>query len=291
MLPDHHGVLLWCVIMVGRLSEKEFELFRQLAKKHIGVSFVHTKKATLQRKLASRVNSLGLESYSEYYRYLLQGKEGGWELRRLINTITVDQSAFFRHPKQFELLASFVLPHLTARNNTTKKLRIWSAGCATGQEAYSIAMVVNEMFKRDHTWDIRILASDVDTDALKIAYKGLYPEKCIQQIPMEYLNKYFTKGTGKNSGFFLVSEDLRKKMLFRRLNFVDSGFPFRSHVDIIFCRNVMIYFDMEVKKRLIDNFFHILEQDGFLCLGASESLIGVDDRFALMGYFTYQKKG
>ena len=277
--------------MVGRLLEKEFELFRRLVKKHVGVSFVHTKKATLQRKLASRVNSLGLESYSKYYRYLLQDKKSGWELRQLINTITVDQSAFFRHPKQFELLVNVVLPQVATQNKTAKKLRIWSAGCATGQEAYSIAMVVNEMFKGDHAWDIRILASDVDTDALKIAYRGIYSEECIQQVPMEYLNKYFTKGTGKNSGFFLVREDLRKKLLFRRLNFVDFGFPFRSPVDIIFCRNVMIYFDIEVKKRLIDNFFHILERDGFLCLEASESLIGVDDRFALVGYFTYQKKG
>ena len=277
--------------MISRLSEREFELFRHLVKKHIGVSFVHTKKAILQRKLASRVNSLGLESYNAYYRYLLQDKEGGWELRRLINTITVDKSAFFRHSKQFELLANVVLPQVATRKNTTKKLRIWSAGCATGQEAYSIAMVVNEMFKGDHTWDFRILASDVDTDALKFAYRGLYPKESIQQVPIEYLNKYFTKGTGKDSGFFMVKEDLRKKLLFRRLNFVDFDFPFRSLVDIIFCRNVMIYFDIEVKKRLINNFYRILERDGFLCLGASESLIGVDDRFALVGHFTYQKKG
>jgi len=277
--------------MMGRLSEREFGLFRHLIKKHVGVSFVRTKKVALQRKLASRINSLGLESYSEYYRCLLRDKEGGWELRRLINTITVDQSAFFRHSKQFELLANVVLPQVVTQNNSTKKLRIWSAGCATGQEAYSIAMVVNEMFKGDHTWDIRILASDVDTDALKFAYRGLYPKESIQQIPIEYLNKYFTKGTGKDSGYFLIKEDLRKRLLFRRLNFVDFDFPFRSPVDIIFCRNVMIYFDIEVKKRLINNFYRILERDGFLCLGASESLIGVDDRFALVSYFTYQKKG
>jgi len=278
--------------MVDCLSEREFELFRHLVKKHIGVSFARTKKAILQRKLASRVNSLGLESYGEYYLYLLRDKEGGWELRQLINTITVDQSAFFRHTKQFELLASVILPHLATRNNTTRKLRIWSAGCATGQEAYSIAMAVSEIFEEERTWDIKILASDVDTDALKIAYRGIYPEECMQQqVPIEYLNRYFTKGTGGNSGFFLAREALRKKLLFRRLNFVDFDFPFRSPVDIIFCRNVMIYFDMEIKKRLIDNFFRILGQDGFLCLGASESLIGVDDRFAPVGYFTYQKRG
>ena len=277
--------------MVDCLSEKEFELFRHLVKKHTGISFTRTKKAILQRKLASRVNSLGLESYGEYYLYLLRDKEGGWELRQLINTITVDQSAFFRHPKQFELLANVVLPQVAIQKNTTKKVRIWSAGCATGQEAYSVAMVVNEMFKEDHTWDIRILASDIDTDALKLAYKGLYPKKSIQQIPTEYLNRYFIKGTGKDSEFFLVREALKKRLLFRRLNFVDFDFPFRSPVDIIFCRNVMIYFDIEVKKRLIDNFFRLLERDGFLCLGASESLIGVDGRFASVGHFTYQKKG
>ena len=277
--------------MVDCLSEREFELFRHFVKKHIGVSFVHIKKATLQRKLASRVNSLGLESYNAYYLHLLRDKDNGWELRRLINTITVDQSAFFRHPKQFELLVNVLLPQVATRKDTAKKLRIWSAGCATGQEAYSIAMVVNEMFKEDHTWDIRILASDIDTDALKLAYKGLYPKKSIQQIPTEYLNRYFRRGTGKDSGFFLVREALKKRLLFRRLNFVDFDFPFRSPVDIIFCRNVMIYFDIEVKKRLIDNFFRLLERDGFLCLGASESLIGVNDRFASVGHFTYQKKG
>jgi len=278
--------------MTGHLSEKEFELFRHLIRKHVGISFARTKKMALQRKLASRMSSLGLESYSEYYRCLLHDKEGGWELRRLINTTTVDQSAFFRHTKQFELLASVILPHLATRNNTTRKLRIWSAGCATGQEAYSIAMAVSEIFEEERTWDIKILASDVDTDALKIAYRGIYPEECMQQqVPIEYLNRYFTKGTGGNSGFFLAREALRKKLLFRRLSFVDFDFPFRSPVDIIFCRNVMIYFDMEIKKRLIDNFFRILGQDGFLCLGASESLIGVDDRFAPVGYFTYQKRG
>ena len=200
--------------MLDSLSEKEFELFKQLVKKHVGISVGHTKKATLQRKLAHRLNSLGLESYIEYYHYLLQDKEGGLELRKFINTITVDQSYFFRHPKQFELLANVVLPHLAARNKTTKKLRIWSAGCATGQEAYSIAMIVNEMFEVDQDWDIRILASDVDTDALKIAYRGLYPEQCTQQVPIEYFNKYFTKGTGENSGFFLVRKDLKKKCCF-----------------------------------------------------------------------------
>ena len=186
--------------MAPCLSETEFELFRHLIKKHVGISFSGKKKATLQRKLASRLSHLGLESYEAYYRYLLHDKQGGWELRQLINTITVDQTAFFRHAEQFEFLANVILPQIATQKKTTKKLRIWSAGCSTGQEAYSM--------------------------------------------------------------------------------------------DIIFCRNVMIYFHAEVKKELIENFFRVLERDGFgLCLGASESLVGIDEPFALVGHSTYQKKG
>lgn len=277
--------------MTPRLSEAEFELFRQLINEHVGISFSRTKKGALQRKLTSRLSHLGLESYSAYYQYLLHDKKGGLELRQLINTITVDQTAFFRHAKQFEHLANIILPQIAAQKQTTKKLRIWSAGCSRGQEAYSIAMVVNEVLEGDGSWDIKILASDIDTDALKFAYKGLYPNHSVEQVPSEYLNKYFLEGAGREEGFYLAGEELRKNLLFRRLNFMDPEFPFKSPVDIIFCRNVMIYFDPEVKKKLIDNFFRVLERDGFLCLGASESLIGVDNRFSLVGHAIYQKKG
>ncbi len=276
--------------MTSRLPEAEFELFRHLIKKHVGISFSRTRKGALQRKLASRLSHLGLETYDEYYKYLLHDKKGGSELRQLINTITVDQTAFFRHAKQFEHLANIILPQIAAQKESIKKLRIWSAGCSRGQEAYSIAIVVNELFEADSTWDIKILASDIDTDALKFAYKGLYSRHCVEEVPSEYLNKYFREGVGRNAGFYSVRKELQRNILFRRLNFMDPEFPFKSPVDIIFCRNVMIYFDAGVKRKLIDNFFRVLERDGFLCLGASESLIGFDNRFALVGHSTYQKK-
>jgi chemotaxis protein methyltransferase CheR len=278
-------------LMTSPLSEAEFELFRRLIKEHVGISFSRKKKGTLQRKLASRLSRLGLESYDAYYHYLLHDKKGGLELRQLINTITVDQTAFFRHAKQFEHLANIILPQIATQKETSKKLRIWSAGCATGEEAYSIAMVVNEIFEAGGPWDVKILASDIDTDALKFAYKGLYPRHCVEKVPSEYLNKYFIEEARREGRSYSVREALRKNMLFRRLNFMDPEFPFKSFVDIIFCRNVMIYFDQEIKKKLIDSFFHILEQDAFLCLGASESLIGVDYRFTLVGHAIYQKGG
>jgi chemotaxis protein methyltransferase CheR len=234
---------------------------------------------------------LGLESYEAYYDYLLHDKQAGWELRQLINTITVDQTAFFRHAKQFELLANVLLPQIATEKKTTKKLRIWSAGCSTGQEAYSIAMVVNEVFKGDGSWDIKILASDIDTEVLKFASRGLYSRDSLQQVPSEYLKRYFKHENGKDTGFCLVRKALRKNILFRRLNIVHFDFSFETPVDIIFCRNVMIYFHAEVKREIIQNFFRVLDREGYLYLGASESLIGIDDRFDLVGHSIYQKTG
>lgn len=277
--------------MKPHLSEAEFELFRRLIKEHVGISFSRTKKGALQRKLIARLRQLGLESFRDYYDHLVYGRKGRWELRRLINTITVDQTAFFRHVKQFEHLANIILPQITAQNEKTRQLRIWSAGCSTGEEAYSIAMVVNEVIGEDSSWDIKILASDIDTDALKFAYKGLYPKRCVEEVPSEYLDKYLIEETGGPEGAFAVREELKRNILFRRLNFMDPGFLFRGPVDIIFCRNVMIYFDQEIKKRLIDNFFRVMAEGGFLCLGASESLVGMDSRFVLVGHAIYQKQG
>jgi chemotaxis protein methyltransferase CheR len=276
--------------MISPLSKREFELFRRLINKHAGISLSRRNIATIQRKLSSQMNQLGLDSYRAYHNYLLHDKNGGWELRQLVNRLTVDQTAFFRNVKQFEHLANIILPQIT-KHKTTKKLRIWSAGCATGEEPYSIAMVVDDTFGAADGWDIKILGTDIDSDALKVAYNGSYPSRSVNAIPVEYLDRYFIEGTGKNKGLYLAKEELRKNIVFRSLNFMSTGFPFKSLIDIIFCRNVMIYFDPAFKKKLIASFYPLLETDGFLCLGASESLIGVDSRFALVGHSTYQKQG
>jgi chemotaxis protein methyltransferase CheR len=236
------------------------------------------------------MSQLGIDSYRGYYHYLLYDKNGGWELRQLINRITVDQTAFFRHEKQFEHLANIILPQII-EHKATKKLRIWSAGCATGEEPYSIAMIVNDTLKERDDWDIKILASDIDTNALKAAYNGSYTGPEVEKIPTEYLKRYFVEESVQDKSLYVVKDELKKHIIFRRLNFISAEFPFKSPVDIIFCRNVMIYFDSQFRKTLIASFYRLLEKDGFLCLGASESLIGVDKRFVLVGHSTYQKQG
>jgi chemotaxis protein methyltransferase CheR len=279
------------VTVISDLSQGEFDLFRHLIKKHAGISFSRQKKLNLQRRLAHRVNHLALKSYRAYYRYLLRGKEGGRELQKLINSITIHQTAFFRHSEQFELLAGLVLPQVMAGKKTVKTLRIWSAGCATGQEVYSIAMTVREMFEGDSEWDIKILGTDIGTDVLKLAYQGRYAAGDLKEVPSEYLEKYFRIDTGEKGESYAITESLKENILFRRLNFIESRFPFSNPVDIIFCRNVMIYFDPEDKRKLIDRFFRLLAPDGFLFLGASESLIGIDKRFTLVSHSIYQKTG
>jgi chemotaxis protein methyltransferase CheR len=151
-------------------------------------------------------------------------------------------------------------------------------------------MVVEDTLKEADGWDIKILASDIDTDALKVAYRASYTRRKVEGIPSEYLARYFEEGTGEEKGTYVVKEELKRHIIFRRLNFIGAEFPFKSSVDIIFCRNVMIYFDVNFKKMLIASFHRHLETDGFLCLGSSESLIGVDKRFALIGHSTYQKR-
>ena len=275
------------------LSDTEFELFKKLINNCTGISLSDEKKVRFKRKVEDRLHRLGLTSYNAYYRYLRQDMEGdGLELRQLINAITVDVTEFFRHPKQFEIMSNVVLPQITTKKNRSKKLRIWSAGCSRGHEAYSIAMLVDDMVgqRQNGTWDVKILASDIDTDALRFAYIGKYPSNDIKGIPSNYLDKYFESGTEKDDGFFLIKKSLKKNILFRRLNLSHFDFTMKSPVDIIFCRNVMIYFSSEAKKLLIDNFFNAMQQGGVLFLGSFESLYGLDDRFTLISDSIYQKE-
>jgi chemotaxis protein methyltransferase CheR len=275
------------------LSDTEFELFKKLINNCTGISLSDEKKVRFKRKVEVRLHRLGLTSYNAYYRYLRQDMEDdGLELRQLINAITVDVTEFFRHPKQFEIMNNVVLPQITTQKNRSKKLRIWSAGCSRGHEAYSIAMLVDDMVgqRQNGTWDVKILASDIDTDALRFAYIGKYPSNDIKGIPSNYLDKYFESGTEKDDGFFLIKKSLKKNILFRRLNLSHFDFTMKSPVDIIFCRNVMIYFNLETKKLLIDNFFNAMQQGGVLFLGSFESLFGLDDRFTLISDSIYQKE-
>lgn len=276
--------------MLVQLSEKDFNFFQKLVKSKVGISIRPGKKNNLGVKLAHRLRQLELTSYFDYYRYLLK-PEGIKELRHLINTVAIDTTEFFREERQFNFLREHILPELIQQKNKKQRIRIWSSACSTGQEPYSIAMLVTEIAGIDMSWDIKILATDINTYSLKIAYLGRYSKRQVEDVPAKYLKKYFRKESVGQEEFFQIKESLKKRLIFRRLNLLMSINRIRGPVDIIFCRNVMIYFDAKTKKLISGQLYHLLRPKGYLCLGLSESLLGIDNQFKLIESSIYRKNG
>ncbi len=278
--------------MLPRLSQKDFNLLQKLVNRKVGISIKPRKIDILSTRLANRLQKLGLTSYHAYYRHLLK-PEGTKELRHLINIVTIDKTEFFRGNQQLIRLREHILPDLIQQkklSNEKRSIRIWSSGCSTGQEAYSIAMLINET-GIDTSWDIKFLATDINTYSLKIAYLGRYSKKQVEDVPDKYLQKYFHKKSVGKEEIFQIKEVLKKKIIFRRLNLLMSINRIKGPIDIIFCRNVMIYFDNQTRKRVSDQFYRLLSPKGYLCLGIPESLLGIDNRFELMESSIYCKNG
>jgi chemotaxis protein methyltransferase CheR len=276
--------------ILPEISEKDFNLFRSLVKKEVGISIRQGRRKMLGLKLSRRLQHIGFSSYSDYYHYLLR-PELVRELRHLINIVTIDQTDFFRGKQQLEILHKRILPEIVWQKIEKKRIRIWSSGCSTGQEPYSLIMLVYEMDNVDISWDIKMLATDVNTYSLKIAYLGKYRADQVTEIPPAYLAKYFRKERSGGEDVFWIKESLKERLIFRRLNLLMSVNQLKRPIDMIFCRNVMIYFNSATKKKIIDQFYHLLEPKGYLCLGLSESLLGIDDRFELIERAIYRKKG
>ncbi len=268
-------------------SQKDFNLIQRLVKSKVGILIRPGKQNILGIKLAPRLQQLGLKSFSAYYHHLLKPK-GTKELQNLINITTIDRTEFFRGNRQFELLRKSIFPELIKQKKNKKRIRIWSSGCSTGQEPYSIAIIVNEVLGSNKAWDIKFLATDINTHSLKIASLGRYPKKQVKDIPSKYLKKYFRKELVGEEEIFQIKEVLKKKIVFRRLNLLMSINRLKGPVDMIFCRNVMIYLEDQTRKRIFDQFYRLLPPKGYLCIGIPESLIG-DDRFKLVESSIYRK--
>lgn len=268
------------------LSEKLFLNFRQIIYQESGINCTDIKKALMQARIMKRIRELKLEDYEDYYNYLNENYDS--EKIHLINCITTNKTDFFREPAHFTFLSEKVIPGYASEKR--KEIRIWSAGCSTGEEPYSIAITVIDACGRGYTPNIKILATDIDTEVLKKAQQGIFKEEVIDDIDIETLKKYFYRGRGENQGFFKIKEPVRKLISFRRLNLLGHGFPMKKKFDIIFCRNVIIYFDKDSQKRLFDNFHRYLNDDGYLFVGHSETLTGITDKFNFMRNTVYTKK-
>lgn len=274
------------------LSAKQFKLIQKLIYEHAGIALQDNKQTMVQGRLAKRLRALHLESFDQYITHLEQNLDGA-ELVDFINCLTTNKTDFFRENHHFQFLSTTLLPKLQgALLAGTQKLRIWSAACSSGEEPYSIAMTLREALGSD--CDMGILASDIDTQVLERCNEGVYPGSRVADVPKYLLHRYFDKEKGSGSDEDSISwrakNSLRDLVRFRRINFQDPTWPIQTKFDVIFCRNVMIYFDTATQAKLVERFANYLQPEGHLIIGHSETLSGVSDRFDLIGNTIYQLK-
>ena len=264
------------------LTPSEYTEFQGIIRELTGITMGDSKRQLVHRRLTARLRALGLSSFRDYINYLKNGD--AQELEAFTNSVTTNLTSFFRESHHFDYFANTILPEISAKK-ASKRLRVWSAGCSTGEEPYSIAITLKESLANLGEWDARLLATDIDSDVLRTCRAGRYADQRVEKVPPGKLKRWFRQVDG---GEFELRNDVKSLITFNQLNLMNE-WPMRGKFDVIFCRNVIIYFDKPTQRVLIDRYANILENGGYLILGHSESLFNVTDRFSLIGQTIYKK--
>lgn len=265
------------------LNDNEFNKISELVYRLCGICLTDGKKALVRSRLLKRLRDLGLPSIREYIKYI-EGDNGKQEMGHLVDVMTTNKTSFFREIAHFNFLVQSVLPEL----KRSPRIRLWTAACSSGEEAFSLAILLRENVPGIEQKDVKILATDISMKMLKIAQAAIYREGTIDGIQPEYLAKYFTKVSNNSSQIFQVNENIRSLVRVTRLNLIDT-WPMKGPFNIIFCRNVMIYFDKPTQQKLINRFWDILGPGGYLFVGHSEGLSSICHKFKFVQPATYMK--
>ena len=279
---------------IPAISEEDFLTFQQLLVEESGLYFDKDKMDTLRRAIWERVREKGYDSYKEYYNFLKFHRAGALEIHHLFDLITIGETYFFRNKPHFEALTKFVLPEIIQKKMSSgiKNIKVWSSGCSRGDEPYSIAIAIIELLKNFRDWDISILATDINKQALQRAQRARYSKRDVSNVAEDHLLKYFQKiGT-----YYTLGPHVKNRVHFKYHNMAKDPFTLDGmhDCDIIFCRNVMIYFDIDTIKRVLDNFYDCLLDDGYLFLGDAETLWKITNKFESVEFpqtFVYKKAG
>ncbi|MEA4925522.1 MAG: protein-glutamate O-methyltransferase CheR [Syntrophomonadaceae bacterium] len=259
------------------LSDAQYHRYSQFIHKNVGINLGETRKEILEVKLRKLMARAGIKSYENYFDTLINSKNDQAILKEFINEITVNKTQFFRENTHFNFIEGNprLIMERNPRISQNQEIRAWCAGCSTGEEAYTLAMVLQENFPLQ---DIKILATDINTEVLQKAVKGKYSDSIKEDITWNYLSKYFKQ---TDSGLY-VCNSIKRKVVFRQFNLIHE-FPFKKGFDMIFCRNVMIYFDTPVQKKLLHKFYNVLVAGGLLFIGHAEGLanMGLDYTYIL----------
>jgi len=271
------------------LSDREFSRLKEFIYRECGIKITDAKRTMVEARLQKRLRGLGLTSFSRYCDYLFGPRGMEEELVHLINVITTNKTDFFRESAHFHYLVRKALPEMLRQSSERRTITVWSAGCSSGEEPYTLAMVLKEFVAERRGIDFLILATDISTNVLEKAKLAVYDEERIGPIPDELRKKYLLKSKDVVNRVYRVIPELRERTRFRRLNFMDSDFGFRETMDVIFCRNVIIYFDKQTQERLLNRFCGYLSSDGYLFMGHSETLLGMDVPLAQVAPTVYRK--
>lgn len=262
-----------------QISDEEFLQLRDFIYQVCGIFIAENRKYLVENRLSNRIKELNLKSYSEYYNYLRFDNSRKEELNRLFEVVTTNETSFFRNPPQLKVFQDYVLKEVIdeCRKSGRKRLRIWSAGCSTGEEPYTLAIILNEVLRSEiHSWDIKITANDLSEAVLSAARRGIYNEYALRTTPPEIVSAYFTK----DGNVYKIKPELKQLVSFGQINLSDKDQLRRvEKSQIVFCRNVIIYFDDDMKRKVISAFYDNLEPNGMLLIGHSESLHNISRAF------------
>ncbi|MGA9528535.1 MAG: protein-glutamate O-methyltransferase CheR [Terriglobales bacterium] len=275
------------------MTDAEFELLRTLIYEQSGIHLKEAKRELLKGRLAKRLRHFGYESFAQYYDRLKNQDPQGVELQEMINAVTTHKTAFFRESHHFDCLRErLLLPaNRAAAEGRREPIRIWSAGCSSGEEPYTIAITVAANLERLNTWDVRILGSDIDTEVLDKARSAVYPLESVSEMAPAVVRRNFLAGQGRQAGFVQLKPEIRSLVRFGRVNLMEPKWPFRGTFDAIFCRNVMIYFERDVQRYVVEKFAQYLKPGGLFFAGHSENLLGLADAFHPLGGTVYRYGG
>jgi chemotaxis protein methyltransferase CheR len=264
-------------------SEADFQALSKIAYEHAGIMLPEAKKNLLYGRLSRRLRSLGLSSFEDYRQYLKENSTE--ELQLFINALSTNHTKFFREQHHFEHFVSDVVAPFLRAHPTGGRLRVWSAGCSSGEEPHTIALILAAEIKDLPSRDVRILATDIDTDVLRKAAQGVFSAESLSAVPAKY-RAPLSKADGDN---IAIDRKVCSLISFGHLNFIDDRWPMRGPFDAVFCRNVMIYFDGPTKTKLVDRFTDLLRVGSWLYIGHSESLLGSHPRLKLAGRTIYRR--
>lgn len=266
-------------------SAKDFKYISDVIADRTGIVLSEAKHDMVYSRLSRRLRDLKLTEFSQYLSLIKSGNEE--EILAFTNAITTNLTSFFREKHHFEYLRSKVLPELK-KTKKDRRIRVWSAGCSSGEEPYSVAMTIRDVFPTLDGWDIKILATDLDTNMVQTASNGVYTEERVAGLDKAHLKKWVKRGKGEHEGKIRMAQELRDMITFNQLNLMDE-WPIRGPFDFMFCRNVVIYFNKDTQRELFERYANLVADDGHLFIGHSESLNKVSTRFDLIGQTIYKK--